>query len=209
MRIYIPIWYNFPFALKTSFNISYSMTASDAYCRFHMSEMALFCLCFWRICLLIGLNFSFCVLKMFPTVFSFALFPVRNLSLSLFLYNVSFFRAAFNIFSLSLVLSNFILMNLGIVFFMFLVLVTFWASLVCVFIVFIKCWKFSPLFLQIFFFCTLCAFFSPVRTIIEHTLTLSHRSVMLCSVFYSFFSSCLTLISITIFEFTNLSFHTI
>lgn len=73
-----------------------------------------------------------------------------NYDLSL---NTAFFPAlaAFKILSLSLILSSFIMMYLGVAFFLFLVLEVYLASWICGLVISIKFGKILPLFLEIFF----------------------------------------------------------
>ena len=106
------------------------------------------------------------------------------------------------------VLSNLLMVCLGVVSFVFLMLGLHQAASVCGFIVFIKLENFSPLFIQILFFCSFSSLWTSITRIL-HGLKRSHNSLILCLLLiFVFFCFCASfwIVYITVFNFSNLFF---
>ena len=112
-------------------------------------------------------------------------YPWTFLSLFLCIYYIIFLGLLFKILSLSLVFSKFIIMSLAMIFFTFILLVVYWASWNCGFIIFIKFVWFSLILCHWLFLFPLPPD-TPIICILEY-LILSHRSLKFFSVFPYFF----------------------
>lgn len=110
-------------------------------------------------------------------------FLLRSLWVFLCLFlsiQCAFFPLVFKFYSLSLFVSNFIMMYVGVVFFLFLLLEIHWSSWISRFKVSSSLKKFWPLFLQIFSHSFLFLLSPPSGTLIRcilGCLTLSHETV--------------------------------